>query len=155
MIGLNPSFIKEYNMQLSITLTRTLSHILWSDAGFVLGLLLFLIFINDLLDSVKSSTVYHFADDTNLLYANKSLKKINKLVNHNIVLIAKWLRANNISPNTSKTEIILFCPKRKTISKRLNFRISKQKLNISKNVKYLGITLIFVCTSNSYAFYEP
>ena len=43
----------------------------------VLGPLLFIIFINDLNVSIKSSKVHHFADDTNLLL-NKSLKQINK-----------------------------------------------------------------------------
>ena len=38
---------------------------------------LFLIYINDLHNSVKSSTVYYFPDDTSFLYTNESLKKIN------------------------------------------------------------------------------
>ena len=41
--------------------------------GSVLGLLLFIIFINDSNVSIKSSKVHHFADDTNLLLINKSL----------------------------------------------------------------------------------
>ena len=46
--------------------------------GSVLGSLLFILFINDLHISVKTSKVHHFADDTNLLFINKSLKMINK-----------------------------------------------------------------------------
>ena len=42
--------------------------------GSVLGPLLSIIFINDLNVSIKSSKVHHFADDTNLLLINKSLK---------------------------------------------------------------------------------
>ena len=52
-----------------------------------------------------------------------------------------WLRANKISLNTSKTEIVLFRSKRKTITKKLNFRISGQNIPISKSVKYLGVML--------------
>ena len=44
----------------------------------VLGPLLFLIYMNDLHKAIKYSTVHHFADDTNLLYTNKSLKSIHK-----------------------------------------------------------------------------
>ena len=44
----------------------------------VLGQLLFIIFINDLSVSIKSSKVHHF---TNLLLINKSLKQVNKLIN--------------------------------------------------------------------------
>ena len=57
--------------------------------------------------SVKNSKVHHYADDTNLLLTEKSLKKINKQVNQDLALICLWLRANKISLNTSKTEIIL------------------------------------------------
>ena len=45
--------------------------------GSVLGPLLFLIYINDLHNVVTYSDIHHFADDTNLLYASKSIKDIN------------------------------------------------------------------------------
>ena len=43
--------------------------------GYVLGPLLFLIYINDLNKAIKFSTIHHFADDTNLILSDKSLKK--------------------------------------------------------------------------------
>ena len=109
--------------------------------GSVLGPLLFIIFINDLNVSIKSSKVHHFADDTNLLLINKSLKQINKLTNHHLALLVQWFRSNKISPNTSKTETLLFRPKRKTITKHLNFRISGERIKTSTTVKYIGVLL--------------
>ena len=44
--------------------------------GSVLGLLLFILFINDLHKAVEFSSVHHFADDTNLLLIDKSLKRL-------------------------------------------------------------------------------
>ena len=41
------------------------------------------------LDTVKCYT----ADDTNLLYIIKSMKKINKHINHDLSLIVQWLRS--------------------------------------------------------------
>ena len=107
----------------------------------VLGPLLFIIFINDLHKDARFSKITHFADDTNLLLVDKSLQKINKHVNHDLALITVWFRANKISLNTSKTKIVLFRSKRKTITKKLNFRISGQNIPISKSVKYLGVML--------------
>ena len=95
--------------------------------GSILGPLFFLVYVNDLHEAVTHSLIHHFADDTNILYCNKSLKKINKYINHDLSQIVQWLRANRISLNTNKTELTIFRPKNKSITKHLNFRISGQK----------------------------
>ena len=76
--------------------------------GSVLGPLLFLIYINDFSISVKNSMLHHFADDTNLLCINKSLKVLCKKVNFDLKGITDWLNANRISLNVNKTEFIIF-----------------------------------------------
>ena len=116
----------------------------------VLGPLLFLIYINDVNESISHFIIHHFTDDTDILFSHKSLKKKqNKYVNYDLSQIVQWLRANRISMNASKTEIILFRTKTKTITKHLNFRISGQKVNIVKQTKYLGIYLDEYLTWNS------
>ena len=52
-----------------------------------------------------------------------------------------FARANKINLNVDKTEMIIFQPKNKQITKHLNFRISGQKINTCRNFKYLGVTL--------------
>ena len=55
--------------------------------GLIFVPLLFLIYkkyINDLSKAIIFSSVYHFADDTNILYASSSLKHLNKKVNHDL-----------------------------------------------------------------------
>ena len=108
--------------------------------GPVLGPFLFIIFINDLDQAIEKRSVHHSADDTNLLLIDKSLKKINKYINRDLKCAVDWIRANKLSLNTSKTEILI--KRRNTIiTKPLNFRISGQKIELSKSVKYLGIIL--------------
>ena len=109
--------------------------------GSILGPLLFLIYINDLHECIKHSTTYHFADDTNLLLISNSLKKLNKHINHDLSNLVHWLRANKISLNTKKTELIIFRPKNTIVTKHLNFRISGQKIFPVKVIKYLGIKI--------------
>ena len=56
---------------------------------------------------MKYSKVHHFADDKNLLHFNNSIKKIKKLVGHELKYLPYWLNANKICLNVSKTEVIL------------------------------------------------
>ena len=62
-------------------------------------------------------------------------------MNQDLANLVQWLRANKISLNASKTEIILFKNQRKNITKNLNFRLSGQKIKLSSHVKYLGLIL--------------
>ena len=64
--------------------------------GSILGPLLFLIYINDMNPAVEHSTIYHFADDTNLLYSCKSFKELRKRVNKDLQLLYEWLCANRL-----------------------------------------------------------
>ena len=109
--------------------------------GSVLGPLLFLIFINDLKASVKNSTVHHFADDTNLLYTNKSLKTLSKKINYDLRGINDWLNANRISLNSDKTEYILFSHPNKAKTEEFVIKINGKRLHHSSYVKYLGVLI--------------
>ena len=95
--------------------------------GSVLGPLL--IYINQL----------NFADDTNLLVVGNSLKSIQqKQINLDLKNLWKWLKANKISLNASKTELIIFRNPRKKSVHELKIKIDG-KLIPCKFVKYLGI----------------
>ena len=107
--------------------------------GSVLGPLLFLIYINDLNKAIKHSKTRHFADDTNLLIRNKSLKQLQKHINYDLRQLCNWLKANKISLNCSKTELIIFRHPNKQINYKLKIKINGKKLIPSKFVKYLGI----------------
>ena len=91
--------------------------------------------------TVTHSLIHHFPDDMNIIYCSKSLKKIDKRINNDLSQIVEWLRANRISLYASKTELIIFGPKNKSITKQLNLRISGQKINTVNKAKYLGIYL--------------
>ena len=95
--------------------------------GSVLGPLLFLLFIKDLHKAIINSSVHHFADDINLLLAEKSLKKSTNLWTVTIKLSANGFVVKNPF-NTGKTEIIVFKNKKQEITKHLNFRISGQQI---------------------------
>ena len=85
--------------------------------------------------------MHHFADNANMLLVEKSLKELNNHINRNLKLVVKWVRANKLSLNTSKTELVICYSRNKTFTKNLNFRISGQKIQEISQVKYLGVTL--------------
>ena len=108
--------------------------------GSVLGPLLFLIYINDLHKAIKFSTTYHFADDTNLLNINQNFKKLQKNLNIDLKCLYKWLLANRISLNETKTELVIF------LKPGWKQPLTKIKINgchiiPTSLVKYLGIYL--------------
>ena len=53
---------------------------MWDFSRLDTGLLWFLIFINDIHPPIKFSEVHHFADDTNFLNVNSSVKAINRKI---------------------------------------------------------------------------
>ena len=57
--------------------------------------------------------VHLFADYTSIIFSHKSLKKVNKFMNHDLSLLLQWLQANRISLNTNKTKNILFPTRKK------------------------------------------
>ena len=107
--------------------------------GSVLGPLLFLIYINDLYKCLAYSTAYHFADDTNLLVISKTQKQMQKHINIDLKLLHKWLIANKISLNCSKTELIIFPGTTNDINFEYNIKINGHKLTPTNKLMYLGV----------------
>ena len=76
--------------------------------GSILGPLLFLIFVNDLPSSAKSSNVFLFADDT------KCLKKISSqtdchLLQEDLLCLSNWSHKWNLQFNERKCVVLRFC----------------------------------------------
>ena len=87
---------------------------------------------------IKYSTIRHFADDTNLLLVNSSLKQLKKQIN---IDLSSWLKANKISLNVSKTEILIFRHVNKPVNYDLRIKLDGQRIYPSNYVKYLGLLI--------------
>ena len=83
--------------------------------------------------------VHHFSDDTNLLIIDKSLKRLNKLLNIDLKNLTNWLNANKISLNVSKTELIIFNPKGKPLDFNMKIKLNGKRLYPTDSVRYLGV----------------
>ena len=80
--------------------------------GSVLGPLLFLLYINDLHNSVRYAKTYHFADDTSVILSSTSLEILSKRINKDLFNLSNWLKANKLSLNVKKTELVIFRSKK-------------------------------------------
>ena len=78
----------------------------------VLGPLLFLLYINDLHNSVRYAKTYHFADDTSVILSSTSLEILSKRINKDLFNLSNWLKANKLSLNVKKTELVIFRSKK-------------------------------------------
>ena len=55
--------------------------------------------------------------------------------------MCNWLNANKISLNLKKTETIIFKFRRKKYERVIKFKLNRQILHSSNNVKHLGIKI--------------
>ena len=75
-----------------------------------LGLLLFTIYVNDLL-LASDFKVHLFADDTNLTLTHFQPEMLQQKVNENMEKIINWMRINKLSINYSKSEFMIITKK--------------------------------------------
>ena len=108
--------------------------------GTVLGPLLFLAYINDLPDSLRSSEARLFADDS-LLYLTVNGVKGNNLLQEDLSALEDWERAWQVSFNPSKCTIIRITSgkKRKKSAFQSSYTLHCQVLEVTNASKYLGV----------------
>ena len=109
--------------------------------GSVLGPLLFLIFINDLPSVSRKLKFYLFADDTNIYFDCDSIFNLAKKVNKELKFVKKWLDANKLSLNISKTNYVIFHSSNTTIPQDIVIKIGKKHIIRANYVKFLGLLL--------------
>ena len=113
--------------------------------GSVLGPLLFLIYINDIYNSSKKLSFYLFADDTNLLFADKDLKSLENVINIELKKVCDWLNANKLTINAKKSNFVIFRPSQKKLSYQINIRIYNKNSDTFPECKdyekFLGVLI--------------
>ena len=74
--------------------------------GSVLGPLLFLIYINDLINSTTKLSTILFADDTNMFCSGKDMHELETTVNSELAQVQEWLTLDQLTLNIKKTNFI-------------------------------------------------
>lgn len=76
--------------------------------GSILGPILFLIYINDIVNISNRCKYVIFADDTTLLFADRTIPALHNKLRHDLVLIKQWIMNNKLNLNISKTNLVFF-----------------------------------------------
>jgi len=107
--------------------------------GSILGPLLFILYINDIVNCSKHLIFILFADDTNLFFSCKDILHLFNIVNSELDKLSVWFRANKLSLNIKKTNYILFGNKHLPMVGSLNVSIDGQLLERVEHTKFLGV----------------
>ena len=105
--------------------------------GSVLGPLLFLIYVNDIADSLVSTTRL-FADDSSLAVSSSDTSVIESTLNNDLKKISSWAKQWLVKFNPLKTEVMFF-----TLSNQIqpNIMFDGTLLNFVEHHKHLGLWL--------------
>ena len=103
--------------------------------GSCLGPLLFILFCND----IQYLTLYRhlilFADNTTLLSSQRSIKFLKYTLQHDLELLIQWFKANQLSLNMSKTNLVRFWLDNNTFT----IDINNEPIKESEVTRFLGV----------------
>ena len=112
--------------------------------GSILGPLLFVLYVNDIINSSKCLQFILFADDTNLFYSCTDLTMLQNVVNTELAQLSDWFKANKLSLNINKTCYIIFRNKHnpiKRVGADVLITIDDMLVNHAECVKFLGVMI--------------
>ena len=109
--------------------------------GSILGPILFLIFINDLVDSVPFLNFVLFADDCCAYDSHNDINSLITNFNRYIKMIKNWLVCNKLSLNISKTNYIIFNRRKRLPNVIDPLILDNQIIKRVESTKFLGIIL--------------
>ena len=107
--------------------------------GSVLGPLLFILYINDLPKISNNFKPILFADDTNLIFYDKTILNLKDKMQTDINKLFKWLNINILSIHINKTNVLLFNIRNKNENIKLNLYINNIKLKQVTDIKMLDV----------------
>ena len=104
--------------------------------GSILGPLLFLLYVNDIHKCSNKLRFYLFADDTNILYADKNVKALEITINIELQKFYVWLTANKLTLNIKKLKFLLFHPYQKQLAYQPKFAcLTMSKINMFSDLE--------------------
>ena len=109
--------------------------------GSILGPLLFLLYVNDMVNVSSLLFPILFADDTNIFLNSKNMSDLFHTMNTELKKIVEWLNVNKLSLNVKKTHYMLFGLRKKRIITDEVLYINNEIITNVKSTKFLGVMI--------------
>lgn len=109
--------------------------------GSTLSTTFFLLYINNIITTVKSSKVYTYADDTTLIITADTVTELQKLAQSELNKLINYFHTNNLVPNPTKTNYTIFYPIQNEQQKQITLTINQTTLKQNTQAKLLGIII--------------
>ena len=109
--------------------------------GAILGPLLFLVFINDLPDSVSKCNTLLFADDTTLYVGSRHACNIQSALNADLVAVKKWFDMNKLILNVSKTNFMMVRSRNHPEDSNVVIFVGNRRVKEVNEMKILGLKM--------------
>jgi len=111
--------------------------------GSILGPLLFILYVNDIINTTTVLKFVLFADDTTITYSHTDILSKFDLINKELQEVNNWFKANKLSVNASKTNYMLLGTRQKTGVQNDSVKIVLDNTNLERvsKTKFLGVTI--------------
>ena len=109
--------------------------------GSILGPLLFLLYVNDIVNAIPKLFSLLYADDTNSFKTGKKLSEIFAVMNSEICELVKWLNINMLKLNVKKKHYMIFSSQRKNVIHDEKLYVNGKEINQVSHTKFLGVII--------------
>ena len=114
--------------------------------GSILGVLLFLIFINDIFNASPSLFSTLYADDINSFSADNNINALQMKCNDELNHLAMWYRSNKLSVHPKKSKFMIFRPNNKSLDVPFSLYLNNNDPLFNDNKKIVALEQV---TNNS------
>ena len=118
--------------------------------GWVLGLLLFLLYINDGPLNIHSANLVMFADDINVLITDSDVGALQIKIDRVIAELETWFNRSDLIINVSNTGVMSFYNRQTSFLVKPKVAFNKMNLDYIIEMKFLGIYITETLKWNSH-----
>lgn len=113
--------------------------------GSILGPLLFIIYINDIVNTSKAAEFIIYADDTSIFVSGTNINAIIEESNAILGKLSAWAKNNYFKNNTEKTQAAVFRTKRTVIDVTKTLVFYTVPVDLVQNVRTVGFFITKIC----------